>query len=135
MKMKRGDMILIAVLIVAALGFLVPRYLPDKESEGNHNVKLTADITVDGQFYQTVELTEEEQIIEINTMRGKNVLRIYDYGIEMKDADCPDWLCIEFGFITKPRQSIVCLPHRVMVEINDVQDGGEQSNEPDAVVS
>lgn len=130
--MKRGDLLIIVVIAAVALFFLVPRWLPESESEKNHNKILTADITLDGKLYKTVELTKEEQMIEIKSMRGSNVIKVHDYGVEMYDTDCPDKVCLTFGFITKSKQTIICLPHRVMVEINGVQDVGD---EPDAIVN
>lgn len=132
--MKRGDMVLISVLLVAALIFLVPRWLGGSESEKNHNIPLTATITVDGQLYKTVELTEEEQIIEIKTDHGLNILKVHDYGIEMIEADCPDKVCLSFGFVDKKNQSIVCLPHKVLVELEGTS-GGVDQDETDAVVN
>ncbi|MGF7050258.1 hypothetical protein J2T13_004783 [Paenibacillus sp. DS2015] len=130
--MKRGDLLIITIVVAVALMFLVPRWLPENESEKSHMVPLTADITVDGELYRTVTLTKEEQIFDIDTTRGHNIIKVHDYGIEMVDADCADKVCItSFGFITKSKQSIICLPHRVMVEINGIQDVGD---EPDAVV-
>ena len=35
----------------------------------------------------------------------------------MIDADCSDKLCLEQGYISKPGESIVCLPHRVMIQV------------------
>ncbi|HEY2492078.1 MAG TPA: NusG domain II-containing protein [Paenibacillus sp.] len=128
--MKRGDLLIITVVVAVALFFLVPRWLPQNDSEKSH-IPLTADITVDGELYKTITLTEDEQIYDIKTARGDNILKVHDYGIEMYDADCPDQVCLSFGFITKSKQSIICLPHRVMVEINGTQDVGD---EPDAVV-
>ena len=39
------------------------------------------------------------------------------------DADCRDKICIKSGFISKPGQLSVCLPHKLMVEIksNDTE--------------
>jgi len=130
--MKRGDLLIIVIIATVALFFLVPRWLPGDESENNHNKLLTADITLNGKLYKTVELTKEEQIIEIKSERGTNVVKVHDYGIEMYDTDCPDKVCLTFGFIKKSKQSIICLPHRVMVEINGVQDVGD---ELDAVIN
>ncbi|MGM1047210.1 hypothetical protein SAMN05661091_5356 [Paenibacillus uliginis N3/975] len=132
--MKRGDLVLISVVLAAALIFLVPRWLDGKDSEKNHNNPLTATITVDGQLFKTVELTEEEQIIEIKTDHGVNILKVYDYGIEMIEADCPDEVCLSFGFVDKKNQSIVCLPHKVLVEVEGAS-GGESQDEVDAVVN
>ena len=35
----------------------------------------------------------------------------------MKDADCPDRLCVKQGSISKNGESIVCLPHKVIVTV------------------
>ncbi|MNB75602.1 hypothetical protein D3C81_525170 [compost metagenome] len=113
--MKRADMLLIAVVLIAALAFLAPRYFGKDAGEAGKN--LVANITVDGKHYRTVKLTKEEQTIDIRTEKGYNILKVHDYGIEMYEADCPDQVCLGFGFITRPKQTIVCLPHRVLVEI------------------
>ena len=35
----------------------------------------------------------------------------------MKDADCPDKYCIHQGKTARKNKSIVCLPHKLMVEV------------------
>jgi hypothetical protein len=47
----------------------------------------------------------------------------------MAEADCPDGLCVKQHKIDKTGQTIVCLPHRVVIEIE-----GGQTNELDGVV-
>ncbi|CAH8767560.1 NusG domain II-containing protein [Paenibacillus dendritiformis] len=130
--MKRGDLILIGVIVIAALAFLVPKWLFQQESENLHNSKVFANITVDGDLYQKVELTKEEQIIKVETSKGLNILKVHDYGIEMFEADCPDKVCLSFGFVTRPNSTIVCIPHRVLVEL--VSEDGAEEDEIDAVV-
>lgn len=113
--MKRADVLLISIVLIVALAFVVPRWLSN--DKGGPGKNLVANITVDGKLFKTVTLTKEEQSIDIRTERGYNILKVHDYGIEMYDADCPDQVCLGFGFITLPKQTIVCLPHRVLVEI------------------
>lgn len=131
--MKRGDLILIGVIIVAALAFLVPKWFFQNESEILHNSKVLAHITVDGKPYKKVELTEKEQTIRVETDHGFNLLKVHDKGIEMIDADCSDKVCLSFGFVSRPNDTIVCLPHRVLVELYSEGDAGEESD-IDAVV-
>ncbi|WP_442603347.1 NusG domain II-containing protein [Paenibacillus sp. KN14-4R] len=130
MKLKRGDMILIAVVLIGALIFMVPRFFAGDDSGKLQNMNTFAKISVDGKPFKTVELTQEEQFIEVKTDRGYNKLRIHDHGIEMAEADCPDEVCFTFGHITKPGQTIVCLPNRVLVEII----GKTKGDDLDAVV-
>ncbi|GGF93576.1 hypothetical protein GCM10010912_43180 [Paenibacillus albidus] len=115
--MKRADVLLISIVLVAALAFLAPRWFSGNDDKGGPGQNLVANVTVDGELFRTIQLTKEEQTIEIRTDRGYNLLKVHDYGIEMYEADCPDEVCLGFGHITRPKQTIVCLPHRVLVEI------------------
>ncbi len=126
--MKRGDIVLIVLLVAAAGWFAVSLFTGDHEA----GTGAYARIMVDGEHYDTVALTQEVQQIEIRTKRGLNILRVYDGGIEMIEADCPDQLCKTFGHIHRGNETIVCLPNRVFVEIIAEDDEGEGL---DAVVS
>lgn len=130
--MKRGDVLLVGLIVVIALVFLIPRWFFEDLSEKNHiNNPLVANIKVDGKLVRSVELTEEEQIIEIETEDGLNILKVHDYGIEMIEADCPDQLCLTFGFVKRAGGTIVCLPHKMIVEIEgDLGEGDDM----DAIV-
>lgn len=53
-------------------------------------------------------------------------------GISIEDADCPDKICLKQGFINKPGQSIICLPHKLVIEIiGDTKE--EKSSEIDGI--
>lgn len=123
--MKRGDIFLIGIVVVIALAFMVPRWLNNDASETNHEGSRVAKITVDGKLFKTVALTEEEQLIEVNTEFGSNTLRIHDHGIEMHEADCKDKVCFTFGFVERNGGTIICLPHRLMVEIEGAPVEGD----------
>ena len=53
---------------------------------------------------------------------GMNHIVIQDNAVYMSDADCPDKLCVHTGTIHKTSETIVCLPHRVVVEITGTTD-------------
>ena len=59
---------------------------------------------------------------------GKNQLVIADGTARIETADCPDERCVQMGRISRSGQSIICLPHQVVVEIQ----GGKEA-ETDAV--
>ena len=45
----------------------------------------------------------------------------------MTQANCPDKVCIHTGFINKPGQSIVCLPHKINIKIvSDKEDKSDK---------
>lgn len=47
----------------------------------------------------------------------------------MEEADCPDKLCVKKGGVYRVSESIICLPHEVVVEIkkNDLENEKELS--------
>ena len=39
--------------------------------------------------------------------------------IRIAEADCPDQVCVNQGWISNGTVPIICLPHRLMIEIVD----------------
>ena len=56
---------------------------------------------------------------------GTNVMQIKDGKVTMKKADCKDQICADHKAIEKSGETIVCLPHKVVIEIRS-EDGKEQ---------
>lgn len=107
MKVKKNDMILIGiVLCVALLGLFLYMKLGDKEPA-------EVLVSVDGVMKGRYRLSEDMEV-EIN---GTNILVIANGKVKMKEADCPDQICVHHKAISKNKESIVCLPNKVVVEI------------------
>ena len=119
--MKKKDFIIVAaVLVVAAVLALVFYFTGTKTSNA-------VQVKVDGVVTGTYSLAEDREV-PIDTEYGHNLLVIEDGAAYMKEADCPDGYCMDQGRISKGGKTIVCLPHKVVVEtVNN-------DNEVDAVV-
>ena len=63
---------------------------------------------------------------------GKNVLVIDDGKAYIKEADCPDKLCVKQGKIKRVGQSLICLPNKVVVEVVDTKPDSDSG--VDAIV-
>ncbi|MDR1979052.1 MAG: NusG domain II-containing protein [Synergistaceae bacterium] len=74
-----------------------------------------AEISVDGQVSATVALDENG----LYTPAGRPAVRIAvrNGAIGFIRSDCPDKICIHFGFLSTPGQSAVCLPNKVVVRV------------------
>ena len=46
-------------------------------------------------------------------------MKIQDGQVFISEADCPDGLCVNTGKISKTGQTIICLPHKLVIEITD----------------
>lgn len=76
----------------------------------------TVRIQIDGEEYSVYSLFEDKEII-IEEKRGKNIVKIEAGKVSMIYADCPDQYCVHHAPIHDSYEPIVCLPHRLVVEI------------------
>ena len=105
---KKKDFILIGVLLVIALiGLGVTQFLQHQT----------------GEIYGTYPL-DQSRTIEINDAKGYNKVVIENGSVHMADADCPDQYCVQHAAIHAGHETIICLPHELVVEIT----GGEVSD-------
>ena len=118
-RKKLRDGILIAALLALSLVlWLVLR-------PGENGAVVT--VTVAGEEVGRYSLFEEQTI----TFGGEdyNILQIKDGKASVIEANCGDHTCVRTGEVDKAGESIICLPHELVVKIV----GGEPSD-VDAVV-
>jgi len=82
------------------------------------------EVKVDNEVYgrYTVPLNEPMEIT-LDKL-GHNIVVIDGYQVYIKEADCPDQLCVRRGAIEKTGTMLVCLPNKVTVEIIGKRDDG-----------
>lgn len=112
---KKNDILLCAVLLAAA-GITWIIFNNVHGGNGAYAV-----VTVDGNEYARLPLSKDTRLV-IETENGKNTLVIEDGKAYMSEADCPDLICVRHKAVYYNGESIVCLPHRVVVKITG---GGE----------
>ena len=113
-KIKRDIMLIATLIIVGAAAFLIINFVVKKDG-------ITAAVKVDGNIVYMLPLDKNASVTVEGYQGGSNTVVIENGTVYMKDADCPDKLCEKTGKISKNGETIVCLPHRVVVEIQ----GGE----------
>ena len=113
MKTTLADKILILVLFVASLtGIGANLYFAAAEGERQ------AEISVDGKRLRTVTLRPGyREEIRVGGDQHYNIIEIDGQRIRVKEADCPEQLCVRSGWIESANQQIVCLPWRVMIRV------------------
>lgn len=119
--MKKKDFILIfVILLIAVVSFGINHFTNAKSGK-------QIEIYVDNELYKTYDIDDEDEI-KIESEEGYNVVKIHNHGAQITEASCPDKVCIHEGFITKPSESIVCLPNKVHIKIitDDTNNYGEE---------
>ena len=125
-KVRRNDVVLIvgglALALIAYFGISFYQGISTKDAEA---VVLIADEEI-GRYPLDTDITEKIELPD----GSYNVLEIKDGEARITEASCPDKICVNHRAVSKQNQSIVCLPNKVVVEI---QNG--EASELDAVAN
>ena len=138
---KKADLILLAVLIV--IGLTASIAVAHSSKEGSRVV-----IKTGGKLYGQYSLDEDQEIVvrtgssanssqnesaasadaegkndSWENLESYNIVQIKDSRVSMVEADCHNQVCVHHRPISKSGESIICLPHKVVVEI--ISEDGE----------
>ena len=107
--MKKADFILIGAVLCVAGVLLLFLY-------GHSHTGAYVTVEVDGQVAETLPLDEDTEYL-IESEHGTNTLIIEGGAARMSAADCPDKICVRHKKISQSGESIICLPHKVIVTV------------------
>lgn len=106
-RRARADIILALALLVVALSVFLIITLTREDG-------VLVRVEIDGEEAATYSLSEDG---EYPLNGGTNLLVIEDGKAHVREANCPDGLCVRQGRISRSGERIVCLPNRVVVEV------------------
>lgn len=110
-RIKCNDIILISIFLITAILFLVG-YNLFFHKKGNY-----VQVTADGRLVENLPLDVDTTITIDGYNNGQNVLQIKDGYASIIEADCPDKLCQKQKKIRYNGETLVCLPHKVIVSV------------------
>lgn len=127
--LKKLDIVIIILLFILSF---TPNIIFSK-TISNSNKLIYASIKIDGKLYDNIPLSTNkgEKNLNIKTPTGNNSILIRDNLIKVISADCKDDLCVKQGEISKVGESIICLPHKLIIEIK----GDENDSSSDMILS
>ncbi len=109
--MKNKNTLFILIIILISLSLLgINALLSDKGD--------TVFIYCNSELYETVPLDKNCEININNT----NTVVIENGCVYMKNATCPDKLCINQGKISDSSRDIICLPNKIIVKVDKASD-------------
>ncbi|KAF1085542.1 hypothetical protein SPSYN_01685 [Sporotomaculum syntrophicum] len=126
--MNRVNKLIYAILAILIIGSFIGVAVYEQMLKGQAPVAV---IYKDKQIFQRVYLTKSiNKQINVRDSDGHyNLVEIKDGQVRVKEADCPNKLCIKAGWLNKPGQMAVCIPNRVSVVI---EGAAEEAQQPDA---
>ncbi len=124
-KTLKNDVILAGVLLLIAFGLIVTLSLTKQKGD-------IVCVKIDGKEAYRYSINEnvDTVIYTGDDNQGKNRIVIKNGRVYVADANCPDKICAEHRAIENANESIICLPHKIVVEI--ISNNGE--NQMDAAV-
>lgn len=115
--MKKADLILLLLFIGVTIGATVLEIQHKFSAEASQAI-----VYSDGAILQTLAFPLKDQVIPIKTAFGTNTIEVKAGKIYMIDADCRDKLCVHSKAIQYNGEMIVCLPHKLYVEIKSKKE-------------
>ena len=120
LKTHRNDAILIAVLLV--LGGTLALFLWVTRQTGGY-----VSVQVDGEVLMELPLSQDVWIV-LGEGEHTNTLVIENRRARVVEATCPDQICVNQWPVQYEGESIVCLPHKLVVTVK-----GGQANDVDGI--
>ncbi len=109
-KKIRNDLILVSVfLLLALIIFLI---FKSNSKKGDF-----ATISINGEITNSYPLDRNTETVIKSGENFENVLVIENGEAFIKSANCRDKICVHHRKISKIGETIVCLPHKTVVEI------------------
>ncbi len=114
---RKGDILLLLCFLALAAGIaLFPLWSSASARGTNSYVQQNVAIRVAGALYGEYPLSQDQELT-IQTSYGSNTVVIKDSTVCVTHSDCSNQICVQHSAISKTGEMIVCLPHRLSVEI------------------
>jgi heptaprenyl diphosphate synthase len=101
---------LITLLLLLSVGAIVWLKAGDSETPTGSAVIYQNDVII-----EKIDLNKD-QVADL--LSGKMRIEVKASRIRVARSDCPKQICVHTGWIKNPREVIVCVPYRVLVEIS-----------------
>lgn len=130
--MKNKSNIVVAVLIVVVLAVAIFFYAASQVAP----VKIAGLRAVihDGDGGVQELALDKDAELPVTTSYGTNVVVVQGGSVFVRVADCDNQDCVHQGKLNKPGGQIICLPHKLWIEVLDSGDEGAADMNPDAVI-
>lgn len=113
LKTHKNDLLLIAALLILGGALALSLYAARRDGGAVR-------VQIDGETVMELPLNEDARLV-LGEGGHTNTLVIENGAAQVVEASCPDQICVSRGAIRYAGESIVCLPHKLVVSV----EGGE----------
>lgn len=112
---KLNIVLVVVIAAVAVVAALVLHVQAERTSSDGKTTALARITDGEGNVYEMP--LDENATKTVTTSLGTNVVEVKDGQVRVREADCPNQDCVNQGWISSSAQQIVCLPHKLYVDI------------------
>ena len=112
-SMNKQDIILITVILAIVGAIVLAFKITEKKNISN------ALVYYEDKVVLTIDLTLEEQEYVVDGYNGLVTITAGNGKVKVEDEDSPLHLCSKQGYISKSYESIVCLPNKIVIKLED----------------
>lgn len=118
-------LVVLGILLASAVAL----FLQLRPASTKQNASKTAAIYQNGQLLRRIPLDKgaEDTFTVESGEDGFNIVQVVDGKIGILDANCPDRLCVKMGMTASGAYPISCLPHKLVIQIEDIENSKEES--------
>ena len=111
---------MVVLLVMLALSFGVSQLLLHSQAQGG----LRLEILQEGRLIEAISLPgETDRFIKVESGAGRyNVVEIDMARVRVKEAECPNQICVHTGWISQPGQVVICAPNKLALVIKGGSD-------------
>lgn len=121
--LKPWDGLIIVLLIISSFIPIVVFGLQQDQPQAEKQ----AILRVDGQEIKRFDLVADQKSYTYNYKDPDgdyNLIEVSGDKIRIKEANCGDQICVRRGWAKETGETIVCLPHKLVIEISSI-DGSD----------
>lgn len=112
-SMNKQDIILIAIILTIVGSIALVFKLTEKDNMNN------ALVYYEDKLVLTIDLTLDEQEYTVEGYNGPVIITAGNGKVKVEDEDSPLHLCSKQGYISKSYESIVCLPNKIVIKLEN----------------
>lgn len=110
----------IVILMLFVVSFLPVSVFMWHQSQVSADSGVVAVISINGKEVKRVNLSDKNnhETFTLYPKKGQyNIIEVKDGRIRVKEDNSPDQIAVKTGWISKPGQTSICLPHKVIISI------------------
>lgn len=125
------------IVILLLLGSFIPLIIFGYSTKNiDEDSSIYAVVIIDGESVKEIELSEDtsHEMFTFYPSEGQyNIIEVDGTKIRNKEDNSPDQIAVKTGWISKPGETAICLPHKLIIEVK-ATDASKETDDDDVII-